>query len=488
MMPRGAAAFAPLLVGVPLLAADPEPVTRDQADARLRRAYALAEEANDPLRTFRVLGLRDHVKTAFERKDVAAAERLVRSAEELVGLDPGGKTMSGLPVSQVTPATREQLDALTARLAEAMAEGDPTAVSSPVGDVARVLGDQAGVPDLRRKGDADKVVPIRPAEVADLFLKAIEADPRNLKALTAGVPGPNVMPRAYASVVQGCLLVRPLVERHQKARLEVLDALARGCCRAMVALQLERGFFKFPDLRGTHPRYDEMIEPLVRKDPDAVRDGWLVVPDPEGGSQYDAGECGIALLRAGTAYRVEEWTRVGLKAADWALAQSCVPNWHVNAYSVSLLCAAHRATGQKKYLDGARSKYAIGIAPGQGANGRWIDPHNARTTNHMVLVRAVHDLAEALPAGKDRDALAAVAKRAMKAVLDEAATLGPPATSHTVQEFGRYLRLHPEADPAVRQVLEQAATGIVKRCTQGGRVRAAVPLPELAGVGRVWDK
>jgi hypothetical protein len=284
------------------------------------------------------------------------------------------------------------------------------------------------------------------------------------------------------------LLIRPLVEQHHPGKLEVLDGLVRGCCRAMMALQLELGFFKFPDLRGTNDRFGEMIERLASKDPDVVRNGWLVVPDPEGGSQYDAGECGIALLRAGAVYKVEEWTRAGRQAADWALGQPCVPNWHYNAYSVSLLCEAFRATGDKKYLEGARARFSIGISPGQGANGRWIDPHNARTVEHFVLLRAVQDLEEILPAGNDREALARTGKRAVKAVLEEAEKLGGPATSHTVQEFGRYLRLHPDADPRLRQVLEQAASATVQKCKTGGRVRAAVPLPELAAVSRVWDK
>jgi hypothetical protein len=361
-------------------------------------------------------------------------------------------------------------------------------VSGVVTEIAKVLGDQTGLPDLRRKGETGKPVPVKPADVADLFVKALEADPRVLKALTAGVPGPTTMPRAYASVVHGCLLIRPLVEEHQRAKLEVIDALVRGCCRAMIALQLEPGYFKFPDLRGTNARMGEMIDRLASRDPDAVQNAWLVVPDPEGSSQYDVGECGIALLRAGAAYQIEEWTRAGLKAADWALGQPCVPNWSSNAFAVSLLCEAFRAGGDKKFLEAARAKYAVGIAPGQGPNGRWIDPHNARTANHFVLLRAVQDLEEALPAGKDREAAAKVAEKTVRAVLDEAEKLGAPASSHRVQELGRNLRLHPAAARTVRPVLEQAASATVQKCQQGGRVRAVVPLPELAAVSGVWEK
>src|SRR5437667_10367060 len=101
---------AAILVHRPATACLPaaEQVTFDQADARLRRIYALAKETNDPTITNRVLDLRDRVKTAFDREDTAAAERLIRDAEQAVGLDPGGKTMHGLPVAQMTPVVPKE--------------------------------------------------------------------------------------------------------------------------------------------------------------------------------------------------------------------------------------------------------------------------------------------------------------------------------------------------------------------------------------------
>jgi hypothetical protein len=458
------------------------PITVDEADARLRHAYALARETNDTALADRLLDLRDRVRTAFDRKDLAAAELIVRDAEEQVGLDPGGKTMYGLPVAHLDTAREKKLEAATATLAAGMKKGDAAAAT----EMVNVLGDQAGVPDVRRKGDKTEPFPVKPADVADLFVKAIEADPRAMKALIAGVPGPETMPRAYASVVQGCVAIRPLVAKHLPAKLEELDGLVAGCCKAMVALQLDAGFFKVPDLRGKNLRVGVMIERLANQNPDAVRDGWMVVSDPEGGSQYDAGECGIALLRAGATYKNPDWTKAGRKAADWAIAQTCVPDWNFNAFSVSLLCDGFRTTGDKKYLEAARTKFDLGVRPGQVGNGRWIDPHNARTGNHVVLLRACQDLEEALPAGMERDGVATASRRAMIALIEEAEKLGAPATGHTVQELARYLKRHPDAPKAVRAVLEQAATAAVRKCSQGGRVKAAVPLPELAAAAEVW--
>jgi hypothetical protein len=477
-----------LILASAIAAAEQKPVTFAEADVRLRRAYALARENSNADLSARVLDLRDRVKNAFERKDLIAAELMIRDAEEMVGLEAGGKAMLGMPISQTAGEQSKQLDDLKEKLAAAMAKQDTRSVVALVDEATRILGDQAGVPDLRRRGDKVKPVPVKPADVADLFIKAVEADPRALKALSTGVPTAGTMPRAYASVVQGCLLIRPLVVQHQPSKLEVLDGLIRGCCQAMVALQLEAGFFKFPDVRGKNTQLGEMIERLVAKDPEVIRDGWLVAADPAGGSQFDAGECGIALMRAGRELKNDDWTKAGLKAADWAIGQPCVPNWNFNAFSVSLLCEAFRMSGGKKYLDSATTKFKVGVAPGQATNGRWLDAHNARTVYHVILLRAVQDLEETQQAGKDREAAAKIAGKAVATLLDEADQLGPPATSLTIQELGRFVRLHPDGDKLARAALEQAASAVIQKCTQGGRVKAAVPLPELAAAARVWEK
>lgn len=469
-----------------LAAAEPNRVTFDEADARLRRAHALAQETNDPALIERVLGFRDAVRKAFTRRDPAGAERLVRDAEQAVGLDPGGQTMLGLPVTHMGAGQRKEYDALQDRLAAAMKKEDRVAVAMVIADVTKLLGDQAGLPDIRQNGDDDKATPVNPEVIADLFVKAIEADPRALRALSSGKPDPATLPRSYAAIVQGCLIARPLVARHRDKKLEVVDGLARGCCQAMVALQLSPGFFKFPDVRGKHVRYGEMIDSLVDRDAEAVRDGWVVVPDPDGMAQLDAGECGIALLRAGAAYTNADWTKAGRTAADWSLGQPCVPTFHYSAATISLLCEAFRATGDRKYLDQARQKYQFGVGPGQLPVGRWANPLSARSAAHLVLIRAVHDLEEVLPAGKERDDLADGCRRAVKSLLDEADKLGAPATALTVQELGRQLRTHPSADPRLRGVVEQAAAAVVQKAS--GRARATVPLPELAATGRTWEK
>ena len=109
-----------LILGPVSRAADITPI---QADDRLRRAAAIAKESNAVATLDRVLEIRDSVEKSFARKDHAAAERLVREAESVVEIDPGGKTMHGLPIAQLTPEMRRALDANDAVIVAAMRKG-----------------------------------------------------------------------------------------------------------------------------------------------------------------------------------------------------------------------------------------------------------------------------------------------------------------------------------------------------------------------------
>jgi hypothetical protein len=196
----------------------------------------------------------------------------------------------------------------------------------------------------------------------------------------------------------------------------------------------------------------------------------------------------MALLHASKVLKNQEWSEAGVKAAKWSASVPNVPTWHFNAYSVSLLCATFQSTGDSKYRDQAFKRYRIGIAPGQAANGRWLDAESARTGNHFVMIRALHDLIDSLTAGPDRESVSEVLAKAAQAIRDEADTLGVPMTPLTIRELDRHVRSATGDVAPWRTMVELAASVAVQRCTQGGKVRAAVPLPELAAAARVGEK
>jgi hypothetical protein len=121
----------------------------------------------------------------------------------------------------------------------------------------------------------------------------------------------------------------------------------------------------------------------------------------DGGLQFDNGECGIALLGLYECTKEPRYLESARWAADWALKRPLAANWNYNSFSVALLARIFQVTGERRYLAAAAQKAMLGVIPGQLRDGpmagRWVDPHNAKPAYHYIMLRALADLAVALP-------------------------------------------------------------------------------------------
>jgi hypothetical protein len=160
--------------------------------------------------------------------------------------------------------------------------------------------------------------------------------------------------------------------------------------------------------------------------------------------------CGVALLRAGEILKDESYLAAGRRAAEWAAKQKCCANFNYNAFSVSLLARA----GMK---EAAMEKFRVGVAPGQAKNGRWIDPHNARTVYHVIILRALADL------GRSTE-VDAIAQPAIRALLDEFDAMG--ITVEALPELRALAVQYPDDTRLQKAVREMAAS-----TRSGGGVR-----------------
>ncbi len=463
-------------------------LTTTEAEARLRVAYQLARETNQRPLVEKVEQTTTDVKQALAQQKTAAAEELIRAAESSVGIDPGGWSMGGLPIFHPTAELLAQSKAFNAKLETAMASDDAAQVQAVVAELKAALGPQAGYPDARRKGTQARNEPVSEAQNALWFIRALESEGRAMRTIIKGEPLPDQMLRLYAGLVKAACEIRPTVLKHQPEKLPELDRLVTGACQIMLHAQQPDGHFPLPDLRGKNIRFGEMTDRLVKDQPDAVKDGWIVSLDPGGGMQFDTGECGVALLTAGKVYQQANWTKAGLRAADWALTQPCVRNFNYNAFSVSLLAHAYRETQAEKYLRGALHKFAVGVAPGQVENGRWIDAHNARTVYHLIILRALNDLRSVLPAEEKSLAtqLSAMSASAVKTVLDEFEAVGVTDTSFALVELLHYEALSTNSDPRLHDIIEKTASVVRNKCVLGDRAKLGVAATELAVLHRAW--
>lgn len=469
-----------LLVALTVLASSLGALTPDDAEARLRMAHQIARERNDRALVAQVEKLgRDFKASLPEDTDTR-----LREVETAVGIDPGGWSMAGQPLFHPTAAMKAKQPELNAKLAAAMQSDDANAVRAVTQEMLAVLGDQAGVPDGRRAGRKAEPRTMTEADATKLFIEAMKSEGRAVRQLSEGKPMPDQMLRLYADVLSGTTIIRPFVEKHQPDALADLDKLTNGVATILTNLQQPEGHLPFPDLRGKNIRFGDMIEKQLGADKVEAKDGWIVTADPDGGSQFDTGVCGVALLLAGQLHGNETWKQAGLKAANWALAQKCRANFNYNAFSVSLLAHAFRVSGDSKYLDGALKKFRVGVAPGQAPNGRWMDAHNARTVYHVIILRALGDLGAALP--QDRDAeraeLDAVTRPSIKALLDEFDAMG--VTVEALPELQSLATLYPN-DESLEAAVREMHGLILSKCTDGKRVKMGSAMTQLAAAARM---
>jgi len=437
-----------------------DPPAWPAAQTRLKNANAIAAQRGEPAASAKIKDAAHRAKQLLAAGNAAAAEQAVRDAEAAAGLDAGGATMSGIPVYHPTAAMAEQMTRLRADLDTALRAHDLPAVRRVIAQMRQVLGDQAGLPCLASPGKRAEPKPIEQRAVVDVFLAALDNSKPVLGQVAAGRPVGDNPVRFYAELVAACCDVRPLVKRHRPDQLDHLDQLVLGACYVIAALQQPDGHMPSPDPNGK---------------PDAKgRVHWIVSPAEEGGSQFDTGEGGAALLIASVTYAKPEWTAAGLKAADWAATQPCVRNFNYTACSVYLLAEAYRTTRNRKYLDAAVDKWELGLAPAQLESGRWIDAHNARTAYHVLLLRAVTTLASLCPDNSPhRDALRASSAQGVKSLIDEFSRLGVTNTGYALPVLLRQQKLDPSCDPRLALTIDQTVAAVLSLCTHDGRPHLA---------------
>jgi hypothetical protein len=458
-----------LALSLAALAARAEDLTWSAAQPRLTSAMQQAKWRNDAAATAKIKDLAPRIKELIAKAKLPDARRLLEEAETSAGLDPGGRSMSGIAIFHPTPELADQLTRLRGDLDAAMRARDKSAINRVIEQTRAALGPQAGLPETASPGRRIDPRPFTPRQAVDTFIAAIEDNRAQFAPVASGRPLPDQMVRFYADIVAGCCEVRDLIKQHRPDKLDKFDALVAGACFVMTALQQPPGHMPFPD-------------------PRAGQGKWNVAVADDGGSQVDTGEAGTALLVAGRVYAKQEWLAAGLKAADWAAAQPPSRNFNYNSFSVRLLAEAFRATRNRKYLDAAIEKYELGLAPGQLDSGRWLDPHNARTVYHLAILRSTADLAATIPPQYDRpevlEALRKTTALAVKNLLDEFDQIGQTNPAQTLPTLLRLRTLDPNCDARLPAAVAQSATMILNATLKDGQPKLTTPVLSLGTLAR----
>jgi hypothetical protein len=305
------------------------------------------------------------------------------------------------------------------RLRDAQAAGDLPAVRAAVDKMRAALGDQLGQPEggEPKRVNADRF-PAPTAAAARTYLEQFRARyAADVERNLADIRRPAQLSAGLRTLATLAIADARLAAAGEPAG----DALRQEAVRAADALcsvQRENGLFPFPDIRQKSEFFGRMIRDLLARHPDALADGWIVSDGGSGDLQYDNGLCGEALLEVHALTGDAKYLAAARRSAAWVKTQPIVANWNYNAFSVGFLARLAFVTKDRAWLDEAVRRCRLGMLPGQMADGRWLDPHNAKLVYHTILGRA---LVELVVAGRALGAADAEIERATAAALANAA-------------------------------------------------------------------
>lgn len=178
-------------------------------------------------------------------------------------------------------------------------------------------------------------------------------------------------------------------------------AQAEEVYQFLLTQQSNTGVFGFPYSPSSKNRLSRQAAALADRAREQgvqiVEGGYLIIdPTGDGALQFDNGVIGLDLIYLYWLTGNDDYLVAAKRAGDWALTQPLSTNWNYNGFSLQLLSRLYRATGEARYLDGAREFAELGVIPGQRESGRWVDPHNARIQYHSVMMIALIEYAAAL--------------------------------------------------------------------------------------------
>jgi hypothetical protein len=313
---------------------------------------------------------------------------LACSAEEARGPAPG------VPLPEEIKAA---LAPLEEELMGALSGMDAVAARSVCERMTEAMGPWAGTPEVAYRfwAPLERKTP----DMAALWRLWGETETHTMKeivwdALPDGNPArlPNGMRLAGRPVIAFARVsgLRP------EERDRYLELVKKGA-DWLLDRQRPDGLFPFPDIRGRHKLFTPLAERVLERNPNAIVDGWIVDDAGEGHLKYDNAIAGVALAEAHAVTGDPRYLAGARRACEWALTQPLCDNWNYNAFSVWLLARVARETGDPALLEGSVTRCLAGVMPGQMADGRWLDPHNARMVYHGILVRGILEVWLALP-------------------------------------------------------------------------------------------
>lgn len=335
------------------------------------------------------------------------------AGSDAAALVPRGHPLKGLPTRTrawpglQSPAEREKQRPLADALVAAMNAGDQAGITRHRNSLIAAMGRYVGEPEEVPLYGA----PIDTAATSSDTVETIwtrEAQKRL---------GKHPWDNAVAAVAAGNVPQRlRTMTRIARANLHVYESnmpnneasltTAVAAAEYILTVQASNGVFGYPydptateGLRAVAARF---VAEARKKGFDVAANGWIIDDLQRGDLNFDNAQSANFLLHVYALTGDVRYLRSAIRAGEWAMTRKLGSNYNYNGFNGQLLARLYRVTGERRFLDRARSVFEYGVMSGQLENGRWFDQHNAKIQYHAIMMSQLVEFYLALRLANDR--------------------------------------------------------------------------------------
>ena len=228
--------------------------------------------------------------------------------------------------------------------------------------------------------------------------------------------------RASAEIASGLLKIAD--KETDLTRKSLYQLWATITLDSLATMQLPSGAFPFPDLRTYG---DPVFTPIIQNFLNAcgadsvnvLQNGWIVNDKGSGEFKFDAGIIANAYYEAYQYTGNINYKKIALSIADYLKPLKFNNNYNYNTFVSLGLTRAFQLTNDTTYLNRALVNLRYAVYPGQIANGRWVDGHNANSRYHSIIIQNLVPTIQLIPSTNIyKSALETMTYKAVKNMVD----------------------------------------------------------------------
>jgi hypothetical protein len=236
--------------------------------------------------------------------------------------------------------------------------------------------------------------------------------------------------RASAEIASGLLKIAD--KETDLTRKALYQSWATKALDSLATMQLPSGAFPFPDLRTYgDPVFTPIIQDFLNwcgaDSAIVLQNGWIIDDKETGEFKFDAGVIANAYYEAYQYTGNINYKNIVISIGDYLKPLKFNTNYNYNTFVSLGLTRAYQLTNDTSYLNRAIVNLRYAVYPGQIANGRWVDGHNANSRYHSIMIQNIAPSIPLIPSTNIyKSALDSMIYKAVKNMVNYSYTCNSP--------------------------------------------------------------